>query len=84
MKQETRHAVSGAEGTVACRDEVAVVERRKSKETTKSEQPTSSPLDRLTSRPAQLAVGSQIWPKPAKTPRFPYKNPRHGTTMTWV
>ena len=84
MKQETRHAVSGAEGTVACRDEVAVVERRKSKETTKSEQPTSSSLGQFTSRPAQLVLTAQNWPKRAKTPRFPYKNPRHGTTMTLV
>ena len=61
MKQETRHAVSGAEGTVACRDEVAVVERRKSKETTKSEQPTSSSLRQFTSRPAQLVLTAQNW-----------------------
>ena len=56
----------------------------KSKETTKSEQPTSSSLRQLTSRPAQLVLTAQNWPKRAKTPRFPYKNPRHGTTMTWV
>lgn len=55
MKQETRHAVSGAEGTVACRDEVAVVERRK------SEQPTSSSLRQFTSRPAQLVLTAQNW-----------------------
>lgn len=61
MKQETRYAVSGAEGTVACRDEVAVVERRKSKETTKSEQPTSSSLRQFTSRPAQLVLTAQNW-----------------------